>query len=109
MILSNIKYKLGYDDSLDAFGVHGVGGVIGCILTGVFAHAALGGVGLSSGVSIYQQVLVQLLSTVVTLAWSAFWSFIILKLIDCTLGLRISDEEETGLDLTYHGERGYNL
>ena len=107
---SRLKRKLGYDDSLDAFGVHGVGGIVGAILTGVFAAPLLGGAGLADGItSIGAQVGRQMVGVVVTFVYSSVVSFILLKLLDATLGLRVSAEEESdGLDLSLHDERGYN-
>jgi Amt family ammonium transporter len=105
-----VKRAFGYDDSLDAFGVHGVGGFVGAILTGVFAHSSLGGVGLAEGVSIADQVLKQLMGAGVTIVYCAVVSFVLLKLIDAIIGLRATPEQEQeGLDLALHDERGYNL
>ena len=105
---TSLKSQLGYDDSLDAFGVHGIGGIVGALLTGVFAAAGLGGVGLDK--SIGMQVWAQFLSIVITLVWSGVLSFIILKIVDAIVGLRVEeDEERMGLDLSQHNERGYNL
>ena len=105
---TSLKAKLGYDDSLDAFGVHGIGGIVGALLTGVFTASALGGVGMD--VSIGVQVWKQFLSIVVTLVWSGVLSFIILKIVDAIVGLRVEeDDERMGLDLSQHNERGYNL
>jgi ammonium transporter, Amt family len=108
---SRLKRALGYDDSLDAFGVHGIGGIVGALLTGVFASTALGGAGLADGVdSVVTQVGRQLVGVIVTFAYSALVSYVLLKLIGATLGLRVSAEDETeGLDLTLHDERGYSL
>ena len=107
---TSLKTQLGYDDSLDAFGVHGIGGIVGALLTGVFVDAGLGGVGLGDGMTISKQVWAQLLSIIVTLVWSGVLSFIILKIVDATVGLRVEeDEERMGLDLSQHNERGYNL
>ena len=106
---TTLKSQLGYDDSLDAFGVHGIGGIVGAVLTGIFAAKSLGGAGLD-GISIGMQVWKQLLSIIITLVWSGVISFIILKIIDATVGLRVEeDEERMGLDLSQHNERGYNL
>jgi len=106
---TSLKAKLGYDDSLDAFGVHGIGGIVGALLTGICADAALGGAGLD-GVSMVQQVWAQLLSIVITIVWSGVLSFIILKIVDAIVGLRVEgDDEMMGLDLSQHNERGYNL
>ena len=103
---TGLKHMLGYDDSLDAFGVHGVGGIIGALLTGVFAVKAVGGetaVGLIEGNA--GQVMTQLYGIVATIVWCAVASFILLKVIDLVMGLRVSAEEEReGLDITLHGE-----
>jgi len=105
-----IKQKVGYDDSLDAFGVHGVGGFVGAILTGVFVDASLGGSGLAEGVSMASQVTNQFIGVGATIAYCAVVSFILLKLIDAVMGLRVTEEqEEEGLDLALHDERAYNL
>ena len=107
---SRLKRKLGYDDSLDVFGVHGVGGIVGALLTGVFAHAALGGVGLAEGVSIGAQVGKQALAVLVTVVWSGAVTFIAWGLVNKISPMRIdSDGETEGLDLVLHDERGYNL
>ena len=107
---TTLKSQLGYDDSLDAFGVHGIGGIVGALLTGVFVAEGFGGVGLGDGMTIGKQVWAQLLSILVTLVWSGVLSFIILKIVDATVGLRVDeDEERMGLDLSQHNERGYNL
>ena len=103
-----VKRTLKIDDSLDVFPVHGVGGVTGSLLTGVFAASSLGGLGLPEGVSIMQQVGVQALAIFVTGAWSALFSYLILKLLDHFIGLRVSiDEEVQGLDTVLHEETGY--
>ncbi|WP_020562547.1 ammonium transporter [Methylosarcina fibrata] len=103
-----VKRTLIIDDSLDVFPVHGVGGVTGSLLTGVFASAGLGGLGLAEGVTILHQVGVQALAIAVTLSWSALFSYLILKLIDRVIGLRVSsDEELQGLDQVLHEETGY--
>ena len=100
----------GTDDSLDVFGVHAVGGIIGALLTGVFAAESFGGVGLAEGVSIGGQVSVQFIGVIATVIYTAVASFIILKVIDAVMGLRVNDDQETeGLDLALHDERGYNL
>ncbi|MBS0540478.1 MAG: ammonium transporter [Proteobacteria bacterium] len=103
---TSLKKALGYDDSLDAFGVHGVGGFLGAILTGVFAVEAIGGdgkKGLIDGNA--GQVLTQLWGCLVCIAWCAVATFIILKIIDAMIGLRVTTEEEVeGLDINLHGE-----
>lgn len=104
-----VKRILTIDDSLDVFPVHGVGGIIGSLLTGVFAATNLGGLGLSEGVTIGEQVGVQALAVFVTICWSAGFSYIILKVIDAVIGLRVTEEEEIqGLDITLHEETGYH-
>jgi Amt family ammonium transporter len=105
-----MKRTLRVDDSLDVFPVHGVGGIIGTLLTGVFAATALGGVGFAEGVTMGKQVMTQLTGIFVTAAWSGIVTFILLKLIDVMLGLRVTVEQETeGLDTVLHNETGYNL
>ena len=105
---TSLKRKLGYDDSLDAFGVHGVGGIVGAILTGVFAAPALGGFG--SVEDIGAQVLTQIEGVLVTVIYTGVVTFVILKVLDKLMGLRVSEESESvGLDLAEHNERGYNL
>ena len=102
-----IKKVLKIDDSLDVFPVHGVGGILGTILTGVFASSSFGGMGLENSIS--DQVIIQIVGVVFTIIWCGFFTYIILKLVDNLLGLRISEEEEeTGIDLAEHGEKGYN-
>ncbi|MEJ2375302.1 MAG: ammonium transporter [Pseudolabrys sp.] len=102
---TSLKPMLGYDDSLDAFGVHGVGGFVGAILTGVFISSTFGGVGLDKGVSMGSQVWIQFLGTLATIIWTGVASFVILKVIDATIGLRVSKEVEIeGLDINLHGE-----
>ena len=106
---TSLKHRLGYDDSLDAFGVHGIGGIVGCLLTGIFAAEGLGGLGLAKS-SIGSQFVSQFVSLIVTILWSGIGSFIILKVVDRTVGLRVKyNDEREGLDLSLHNERGYNL
>jgi len=107
---TKLKRALGYDDSLDAFGVHAIGGIIGAILTGVFADASLGGAGLSEGMTIGAQVGKQFVGVGATLVYTAIVSFILLKIVDVIVGLRVTEEQETeGLDIALHDERGYTL
>jgi Amt family ammonium transporter len=107
---TKLKKAFGYDDSLDAFGVHAISGIIGAILTGVFADASLGGVGLAEGMSIGSQVGLQFVGVGATLVYTAIASFILLKIVDVIVGLRVTEEQETeGLDIALHDERGYNL
>lgn len=105
-----IKQKLKIDDSLDVFPVHGVGGILGTMLAGVFVAAGLGGVGYAEGVTMGSQVGVQLLGVLVTIVFTAVVTYVILKVVDVVLGLRVTEEEETeGLDINQHDERGYIL
>ena len=105
-----IKHRLKIDDSLDVFAVHGVGGILGILLVAFFALPSLGGLGLAAGMTVGKQLGVQALGAVVTIVWSVVISFIILKVIDVTSGLRADADAETeGLDLSEHGERGYNF
>ncbi len=103
-----VKRKLVIDDSLDVFPVHGIGGITGSLLTGVFAASSLGGLGLPDGVSMMSQVGVQALAVLVTIVWSALFSYLILKVLDKWIGLRVTpDEEVQGLDTVLHEETGY--
>ena len=103
---TGLKHMMGYDDSLDAFGVHGLGGFVGAILTGVFAIEAIGGEGKKGWIDGNAgQVLTQLWGSLVCIAWCAVATFIILKVIDALIGLRVTTEEEIeGLDINLHGE-----
>ncbi len=103
-----LKRVLHLDDSLDVSPVHGVGGIVGSLLTGVFAATSLGGTGFTVQQSMGAQFGVQALGVVVTMAWCGLVTWLLLKLIDVTLGLRVGEESESqGLDLAEHGERGY--
>ncbi len=103
---TSIKRAFGYDDSLDAFGVHGVGGYIGSILTGVFGASVLGG---SMALNIGRQVGVQILAAVAVTVYCAVLSWIILKVVDSLIHVRVeNDDELMGLDLTDHNEKGYD-
>ncbi len=107
---TKLKQAMGYDDSLDAFGVHAVGGYIGAILTGLCADKMMGGVGLADGVSLGAQLWAQFKGATFTLIYTAIASFILLKIVDAIVGLRVTEEQETeGLDISLHDERGYNL
>jgi Amt family ammonium transporter len=107
---TRLKKIFGYDDSLDVFGVHGVGGMIGALLTGVFCAESLGGSGFGVEGGMMDQVLVQSIGILATVIYSGIASFILLKLVDKLLGLRVlHQEEEAGLDVTSHNERGYNF
>jgi Amt family ammonium transporter len=105
---TSIKRRLGYDDSLDVFGVHAIGGIVGAVLTGVFAAPALGGFGTVTDIG--AQVWVQVKGVGFTIAYTAVATLVILKAIQWTIGLRVSEEAESeGLDIGLHNERGYNL
>jgi Amt family ammonium transporter len=107
--VTSLKAKLGYDESLDVFGIHGVAGIIGAIGVGVLASTSLGGVGFPEGVTMGDQLYVQVLSVVVTIVWCGVVSYILYKIVDLLIGLRVSEESEReGLDTTEHGERAYN-
>ena len=104
-----IRGKLGIDDSLDVFAVHGVGGVLGSLLVAVLATDAFSGMGLAEGITVGGQLLVQAKSILITVIWTAVASFIILKIAAVAGGLRVNDDSELeGLDLSQHGERGYH-
>ena len=115
--VNGLKRMLGADDSLDVFGVHGVGGILGALLTGVFASPSLGGTGIYDYVankvapnySIGGQVWIQFQAVLTTIVWSAVVAFIAYKVVDLVIGLRVSEEEEReGLDISSHGETAYN-
>jgi len=108
---TKLKRAMGYDDSLDVFGVHAVGGIVGAILTGLCAAAELGGAGLAEGVTIGAQLGVQIKGVLVTVVYTTIGTYLILKVVDVLVGgLRITAEDETvGLDLAEHNERGYNF
>jgi len=117
MACTSLKRRFGYDDSLDAFGVHGTGGTLGSLLTGVFASTAIGNVpavyaagsfGLIEGSM--NLLIAQAAATAVTWCLAAVGTLVILKVVDATMGLRAAESEEhAGLDLSQHGESGYNL
>ena len=110
MATNYMKRSLHVDDSLDVFPVHGVGGILGTTLTGVFAATTLGGVGFAEGMTMGKQVMTQITGVLVTAVWSGAVSYLLLKLIDAMVGLRVSIEHETeGLDTVLHNETGYNL
>ncbi len=114
--VSWLKSKLGYDDALDAFGVHCIGGITGALLTGVFVNPALGGTGIfdyeKNAVAAFDlkaQMISQLWAVGVSLVWSGVVALVLFKLIDWTIGLRVSEEaEREGLDVSEHGEKAYN-
>ncbi|WP_247654522.1 MULTISPECIES: ammonium transporter [Microvirga] len=106
--VTSVKNALGYDDALDVFGIHGVGGIIGAIGTGVVAAPSLGGYGVGE-YSIGGQVWTQIIAVVVTLVWTGIGSVVLYKITDMIVGLRVTqDQEREGLDLADHGERAYN-
>ena len=107
--VTTLKRVAGYDDSLDAFGVHGIGGIVGAILTGVFAAEAIGGTpGVIEGN--VGQLLPQIYGVAATVVYCGVVTFIILKVIDVVIGLRVDERvEAVGLDISLHGERGYEL
>jgi len=116
--VSGLKKMLGADDSLDVFGVHGVGGMLGALMTGVLAAPSLGGQGIydyvagkiSPDYSIGGQVWIQLQGVLTTIVWSGVVAFIAYKIVDMVIGLRVSEEEEReGLDIRSHGESAYRL
>jgi len=105
-----IKQKLKIDDSLDVFPVHGVGGILGTLMAGVFVAASLGGAGYADGMNMGSQLGVQLIGVIATLVFTAVLTYVILKVVDALVGLRVSEEQETqGLDISQHEERGYIL
>jgi Amt family ammonium transporter len=116
LFVDKIKAKFGYDDALDVFGVHGIGGIIGAMLTGVFANPALGGTGVMDYVTnkvadydLAAQMISQSWAVGTAVVLSAVVSFIAFKLIDMLMGLRVSVEDERmGLDIASHGEKAYN-
>jgi Amt family ammonium transporter len=115
--VNGLKKMLGADDSLDVFGIHGVGGIVGALLTGVFNNQAMGGPGLvgdwvTAGITstpILAQVWIQLKAVLITVVWSGVVSLIAYKIVDLVVGLRVSEEDEReGLDIAAHGETAYH-
>jgi Amt family ammonium transporter len=99
---------MGYDDSLDVFGIHGIGGIIGAIGTGIFTAPSLGGMG-AEDFSIAGQTIIQAQAVGITIVWCGVVSFIAFKIVDMTIGLRVNtDDERQGLDLSAHGETAYH-
>lgn len=108
LAVTGVKNALGYDDALDVFGIHGVGGIIGAIGTGIVAAPSLGGYGLGE-YSISGQLVTQVIAVAVTLVWTGIGSVVLYKITDLIVGLRVTqDQEREGLDLAEHGERAYN-
>jgi Amt family ammonium transporter len=107
---TKLKRALGYDDSLDVFGVHAIGGIVGAILTGWCADLSLGGKGLAEGMTVASQLWVQFKGAAFTVVYSSIVSFILFKIVDVIIGLRVDEEQETqGLDISLHDERGYTF
>jgi len=105
-----VKRAWNIDDSLDVFAVHGVGGILGILLTSFFADSSLGGNGLAEGLTMGTAFMGQFLATVITIVWAGIASYVIVLIVKALVGLRVDEDEETeGLDLTSHGERGYDL
>jgi ammonium transporter, Amt family len=105
-----LKRIFGYDDALDVFGVHGVAGIVGAVGIGFLTSASFGGVGLEDGVSMGGQVMVQIISVAFTLVYTGIMTFIILKVVDMIVGLRVPEDVETeGLDIPEHGEKAYQM
>jgi ammonium transporter, Amt family len=106
--VTGLKRMLGADDSLDVFGVHGLGGILGALLTGVFTAPGLGGTG-KPDFSIASQVFIQAEGVLITIVWSGVVALVAYKIVDMVIGLRVpEDEEREGLDITSHGETAYN-
>jgi Amt family ammonium transporter len=107
--VTTIKSKFGYDDSLDVFGVHGIGGMVGAIMTGVLTASSLGGIGFGEGVTMGAQVAAQVKGVVVTILWSGIGSLILIYITKAITGIRATEEaEREGLDLASHGESAYH-
>jgi len=105
-----LKHKLGYDDALDVFGIHGVAGILGAVLTGVFADPSINEAGKGLLYGNPGQVLIQALAVVITIIYDAIATFVILMVAKALTGLRVSPEEEiAGLDSSQHREKAYNL
>ncbi|MCB1313488.1 MAG: ammonium transporter, partial [Sedimentitalea sp.] len=103
-----VKNRFGYDDSLDVFGIHGIGGIIGAVGTGIFTAPALGGIG-GEDFAMAAQTWIQIKAVLITILWCGVVSFVLFKLVDMMIGLRVPREEERqGLDQTSHGESAYN-
>jgi len=108
--VTGLKGMFGYDDSLDVFGVHAIGGIIGALGTGIFMSAGLGGVGYDKGVTMGGQFVTQAIAVVTTLVWTGIISYILYKVVDMLVGLRVPDDQEReGLDATQHGEVAYHI
>ena len=107
--VSSLKRILKIDDTCDVFGVHGVCGIVGCLLTGIFASKSLGGVGYADGIGMTTQVGIQLMSVITCVIWTSVIAFVAYKIADICVGLRVSEEHEReGLDINSHGESAFN-
>jgi Amt family ammonium transporter len=107
---SYMKRALNVDDSLDVFPVHGVGGLMGTFLTGIFVSASFGGMGYPDKVTMSDQIVTQLVGIGVTAVWSGVLTWVLLRLVDSVAGMRVGADSETeGLDTVLHNEKGYNL
>ncbi|MGQ3296366.1 MAG: ammonium transporter, partial [Shinella sp.] len=106
--VSTVKNKFGFDDTADVFGVHGIGGIIGAVGTGIFTAPSLGGTG-AADFSIVSQTYTQIVAVLITIVWCGVVSAILYKIVDMVVGLRVSVEaEREGLDLSSHGEAAYH-
>ena len=104
-----IRGKLQIDDSLDVFAVHGVGGIVGTLLVAFLATSTFSGLGLTEGQTALSQFIIQLKAVVLTVIWTSFFTYLILKLTSLVISLRVDEQEEIeGLDLRSHGEKGYH-
>ena len=107
--VSSLKKMLKIDDTCDVFGVHGVCGIVGCLLTGIFTAESLGGIGYAQGMNMLSQLGIQFLSVITCVIWTAIIAFVAYKIADLSVGLRVSEEHEReGLDINSHGESAFN-
>jgi Amt family ammonium transporter len=111
VFVAKVKHRLGYDDSLDVFGIHGVGGIVGAIGTGILAAPSLGGTGfIAEGGTMGAQLAAQVTAVLITIVWSGVGSLVLLYVVRAVTGLRVREEmEREGLDLASHGERAYSM
>ncbi len=106
---TSLKKAIGYDDSLDVFGIHGVAGIIGALGLAILMSPTFGGVGFDEGVTMASQFIIQAKSVGITIIWCAIATFVLYKIVNSVIGMRVSDESErTGLDTTSHGETAYH-
>jgi Amt family ammonium transporter len=105
-----VKNRFGYDDSADVFGIHGVGGIVGAVGTGIFASSSLGGIGYADGITMGAQVWIQIQAVLLTIVWCGVGSAVLFMIVKAVFGLRPTEtEEREGLDLSSHGERAYDF